>query len=66
MLNFIDPIYKKILFYTVKLPFIYIAIPIGFIFEYLVTFPYLILCTLDYLSQKTPPSPPDSHRPSAN
>jgi hypothetical protein len=47
-----DPLYKKILFYTVKLPFIYMAIPIGFIFEYLITLPHLILCTIDSLSKK--------------
>jgi hypothetical protein len=46
------PLYKKIIFYTVKLPFIYLAIPIGFIFEYLITFPHLILCTIDSFSQK--------------
>jgi len=47
-----EPFYKKILFYTVKLPFIYLAIPIGFIFEYLITFPYIILCTIDGHFQK--------------
>jgi len=56
-----EPLYKKILFYTVKLPFIYLAIPIGFIFEYLITFPYIVLCTIDGLFQKkTNIQPPES------
>jgi len=40
-------IYKTLHFYFIKLPFIFIMIPIGFIFEYLITFPFLILTTLD-------------------
>jgi len=46
-----DPLYKKVLFYTVKLPFIYIAIPTGFIFEYLITLPFILLCAFDSISQ---------------
>ena len=40
-------IYKILHFYCIKLPFIFIMIPVGFIFEYLITFPFLILTTLD-------------------
>jgi hypothetical protein len=56
-----EPLYKKIRFYTIKLPFIYLAIPVGFIFEYLITFPYMVLCTIDCLLQKkTRTHPPES------
>jgi hypothetical protein len=62
--SFMKPLYKKIHFYMVKLPFIYLAIPIGFIFEYLITFPYLILCAIDSFSQKkTTITPPESDIP---
>ena len=43
---------KKIKFYTVNLPLILITIPIGFIFEYIITFPFIVLCTLDSLKQE--------------
>ncbi|MBS3808831.1 MAG: hypothetical protein KGY38_01575 [Desulfobacterales bacterium] len=40
--------YARILkFYTVKLPFVYLMIPVGFIFEYLVTLPYIVLVSID-------------------
>jgi hypothetical protein len=39
--------WKHFVFYTVKLPLIFITIPIGFIFDFLVTFPSIILCSLD-------------------
>jgi hypothetical protein len=51
----IKTLYKQFLFYTVKLPFIYIAIPTGFVFEYLITFPYMVLCVIDSLCQKKRP-----------
>ena len=44
--------FKQIYFCVIKLPLIYIAISIGFIFEYLITFPYIVLCALDRVSQK--------------
>ena len=40
-------IYKTLHFYCIKLPFIFIMIPIGFIFEYVITFPFIILTYLD-------------------
>ncbi len=38
---------KNLHFYLVRLPFIYLAIPIGFIFEFLITFPYVVMCEID-------------------
>lgn len=43
---------KKIKFYTVNLPLIFITIPIGFIFEFIITFPYIIFCTLDSMGKE--------------
>lgn len=43
---------KKIKFYTVNLPLILITIPIGFIFEFIITFPYIVFCTLDSMGNK--------------
>ena len=31
---------------------LYILVPLGFIFEFLITLPFLILCTLDHLAGK--------------
>jgi len=45
-------ILKTLHFYFIKLPLIYVAIPIGFIFEYLITFPFVILTSLDRRSSK--------------
>ena len=56
MISKIKKIYKQIIFHTVKLPLIYISIPVGFVFEYLITFPYIVLCTLDRLPEKDNPS----------
>ncbi len=39
--------WKQFVFYTVKLPLIFITIPVGFIFDFLVTFPSIVLCSLD-------------------
>lgn len=52
---------KKIKFYTVNLPLILITIPIGFIFEFIITFPYIIFCTLDSTGKglKSQPSTED-------
>lgn len=38
---------KTLKFYTVKLPFVYLMIPVGFIFEYLVTLPYIVMVSID-------------------
>ena len=39
--------YKTLYFYTIRLPLIYLLIPMGFIFEFLITFPFLVLASLD-------------------
>jgi hypothetical protein len=39
--------FKIVKFYTIKLPLILIAISAGLIFEFLVTFPFFIFCTID-------------------
>lgn len=39
--------WKRFVFYTVKLPLIFITIPIGFIFDFLITLPSIILCSID-------------------
>ena len=38
---------KAIRFYAVKLPFIYLMIGLGFVFEFLLTYPFMILVTID-------------------
>lgn len=38
---------KKLYFYIIRLPLIYILIFTGFIFEFLVTFPFRVLASLD-------------------
>jgi len=70
MTSKIRKIYKQVVFYSIKLPLIYIAIPMGFVFEYLITFPYIVLCSLDSmpktdslsekdnLTKKNKPMPP--------
>jgi len=40
-------IYRILHFYCIKLPLIFIMIPIGFIFEYVITFPFIVLTALD-------------------
>ncbi|MGD2272465.1 MAG: hypothetical protein PVI06_18840 [Desulfobacterales bacterium] len=37
----------KIQFYLIKLPFILFLITIGYIFEFLITLPFAVLCALD-------------------
>jgi hypothetical protein len=39
--------WKHLVFYSIKLPLIFITIPVGFLFDFLVTFPYSILCIID-------------------
>ena len=43
---------RKIKFYTVNLPLILITIPIGFIFEFIITFPFIVFCALDRMENK--------------
>ena len=38
---------KTLKFYLLKLPFVYAAIPLGFIFEFIITFPYIVMTGLD-------------------
>ncbi|RJP94950.1 MAG: hypothetical protein C4518_02195 [Desulfobacteraceae bacterium] len=42
--------YAQFIFFFLKLPLIYITLAVGFVFEYLVSFPYIILCTMDSIS----------------
>jgi hypothetical protein len=39
--------WKHLVFYSIKLPLIFITIPVGFLFDFLITFPYAILCIID-------------------
>ena len=39
---------KKLGFYLVKLPFILVTIVIGFMFEFLLQLPFMIMCKLDH------------------
>ena len=41
---------KKIKFYTVNLPLIVITIPFGFLFELIVTLPFIIGCAIDRIN----------------
>lgn len=34
-------------FYTIRLPFVCVMVPVGFLFEFLVTFPYIVLTAID-------------------
>lgn len=38
---------QKIVFYLFKLPFILVAIIIGFLFEFLLELPFMVMCKLD-------------------
>ena len=46
---------KAIRFYAVKLPFIYLMIGLGFVFEFLLTYPYMILVAIDERRQADRP-----------
>ncbi len=43
---------RKIKFYTVNLPLILITIPIGFVFEFIITFPFIVFCTIDGMGNR--------------
>ena len=43
---------KKIIFYGLKLPSIYILIISGFIFEFIIGLPFLVLCAFDNIIDK--------------
>ncbi len=50
---------RKLHFYTVKLPFILMIIPLGFILEFILSLPFIVLCELDRWFQRwTDPDPP--------
>ena len=44
--------WKKINFYVLKLPSIYILIVSGFIFEFIISLPFLVLCAIDNIFDK--------------
>jgi len=39
--------YRICKFYLIKLPFVYIAAPLGFLFDFIITFPYIIMTEID-------------------
>ena len=41
--KFID----KLRFYLIKLPFILVIVPIGFVLEFMICFPFFIICVVD-------------------
>ena len=43
---------KKIIFYVLKLPAICILIVTGFIFEFFISLPFLVLCAIDNILDK--------------
>ncbi|MFO8113339.1 MAG: hypothetical protein R6T92_12600 [Desulfosalsimonadaceae bacterium] len=43
---------KILYFYLVKLPFVYILVAIGFVFEFVATFPFVVLVSIDTYRQK--------------
>jgi hypothetical protein len=44
---------KKIIFSVLKLPSIYILIISGFIFEFIIGLPFLVLCFIDNIFEKS-------------
>ena len=38
---------KTIVFYLIKLPFILVTIIVGFVFEFLLELPFMVMCKLD-------------------
>gem|GEM_PF-2823798 len=43
----LDGLAKTLKFYLVKIPFTYIAVTIGFLFEFIITFPYIVMTEID-------------------
>lgn len=43
---------KKIIFYVLKLPSIYILIISGFIFEFIIGLPFFVLCAIENIIDK--------------
>ncbi len=48
----LKPLYDRGIFYAVKLPFVYIAVPIGLLFEYVIMFPYIVMTAIDARSKR--------------
>ena len=44
--------WNKMIFYVLKLPSIYILIVSGFIFEFIIGLPFLVLCAIDNIFDK--------------
>ena len=54
---------QKIGFYLVKLPFILVTIIVGFLFQFLLELPFMVLCKLDRtVSDQHPGRPPQAGR----
>lgn len=45
---------KRLYFYVIKIPFVYFMVTIGFVFEWLLTLPFIILVSIDAYRQKKP------------
>ncbi len=43
---------KILYFYLVKLPVVYILVTIGFVFEFLTTFPFVVMVSIDTYRRK--------------
>lgn len=44
---FFGLLYRRLRFYALKLPFVYLMIPLGFLFEFIITFPFIVMVTID-------------------
>ena len=49
---------QKIGFYLIKLPFILVTIIIGFLFEFLLELPLMVMCKLDRIDSDQRPGRP--------
>ncbi len=43
---------KRLLFYTIKLPGIYVLITIGIMADFIIQLPFLIICTVENLLRR--------------
>jgi hypothetical protein len=54
-----NTIVRKLEFYLIKLPFLLILITVGFLMEFVIELPFLVMCTLERIfSQKNQSGPP--------
>jgi len=58
--------YHAMVFYAIKLPLIYLTLAIGFIFQFFITFPYMLICILDGMSTEKKTGRPASSPPSVS